>query len=312
MSFFPDNYTPPAPAGNYLRIEKDSQVRIRIISERPVIGFEAWTNDNKPLRWREQPAILPIEVRAEKDGTKRVREFLVMVVWDYADSKPKIWEITQTTIRNALFAFTKDPDFGHPMKYDLKVSRTDKSNNVTYSVVPANPLMIDGKLVLDMDAAQVAAAHINLNALFDGTNPFGETTPTHTAAAAPTTTLPPGAKAPAELITYLRQGAQRYESDPPLPDGWYSSLKSYLERIVGGTDERHAFIRWAFGAVSGDELSNGQWIMLKNWLRISKAADGKFYPDGVAKAEAEAAMAFLASKQAALTATEDMDEEIPF
>lgn len=312
MSFFPDDYTPPQSAGNYLKIGKDSTVRVRVISEHPILGFEAWTKDNKPLRWHERPSVLPSNVRVEENGTQQLKDFVAMVVWNYDVARLQIWQISQATIRNSLFALAKHKDYGHPTKYDLEITRTDKKGLTTYSVLPLPALQIDGKPALDMAAAQVAAAHINLNALFDGTNPFEEATATPTAPPAPTASLPPGAKAPAELITYLRQGAQRYESDPPLPEGWYGSLKGHLERIVGGADERHAFAQWAFGATSGDELSNGQWIMLKNWLRISKAADGKFYPDGVAKAEAEAAMAFLASKQAALTATEDMDEEIPF
>ena len=50
----------------------------------------------------------------------------------------KILEITQNTIKKAIFDLYKDSDWGDPKEYDIKISRKKEWDITKYSVVPSN------------------------------------------------------------------------------------------------------------------------------------------------------------------------------
>ena len=58
-----------------------------------------------------------------QEGT-RPRKFLACAVWNYATESVQLWEITQSSVINSLDDITRDADYGHPNRYDLKISRT--------------------------------------------------------------------------------------------------------------------------------------------------------------------------------------------
>ena len=114
-----------------------------------------------------------------------------------------------------------------------------------------------------------------------------------------TVTSPPvGPMTPAQLRPWLRESANRFSNDAPLPEGWRKAIIGHLSRLTGGDAGRHAFLAWAFGAESSNDLTDGAWHALYSWLDIRKSDDGKFYPSDLAIAEAKLAMAAMAEVEA--------------
>ena len=177
--FLPKGYEPPAQSGGrYLKITKNSEARVRIVSPSPILGWEYWTDDNKPRRLRERPNTQPADVRTGDDGNpEKLRHFWAMAVFDYADSVVKVWEVTQATIQRTIADLAGDEDWGHPAGYDLKIKRDDQTGRTTYAVapVPHKPLSAEAKRI-------VAETSVNLDALFNGDDPFATKPPAAPAA----------------------------------------------------------------------------------------------------------------------------------
>ena len=156
--FLPDEYEVPS-SSSYLKF-KDGETRFRILSK-PVIGWEDW-KDKKPVRFTmDNKPQKPI------DPKQPIKHFWAMAVWDYKGNRLAILEITQKSIQNTIKGLAKDPDCGDPTQYDIKVMRTGAGMDTEYEVlpIPAKPLSEDILLVYH-------EAHVNLNALFEGGDPF--------------------------------------------------------------------------------------------------------------------------------------------
>lgn len=171
-------YDVPKGDSKYLKFEKGETEFLPLSS--PIIGWEYWNHDNKPVRLREQPndpANLP-GIRADRDENEtpryRVNHFWAFPVIDCSDGKVKILEITQKTIQNDIRAYAKNAKWGSPtMRYSFTVSREGDKFDTKYTVM-ANPAFdIPEKWLAEWQ--RVVATGFNLEALFDGDDPF--TTP---------------------------------------------------------------------------------------------------------------------------------------
>lgn len=232
--FLPVGYEPPAQSGGrYLKIAKNSEARLRIVSPHPILGWEYWTSDNKPRRLRERPNTLPADVRTGDDGNpERLRHFWAMTVFDYADSAVKVWEVTQATIQRTIADLAADEDWGHPSAYDLKVKRDDSTSRTTYAVapVPHKPLSTDAKRI-------VAEAIVNLDALFNGDDPFATKPPALAAEPAPapppsqTTVAEPDRLTPWQLKTLHAAGGSYYGKE------WDKRRHIMVKSATGGRTE---------------------------------------------------------------------------
>ena len=161
MSWLPDNIHEPK-TGSYFKPLKGKQNRVRIINDKPLVGHVQWTSDKKPVRWKLG------DPRPEADygeGTKP-RVFIACVVWNYEERCTQVWEITQRTLQESLDTYTRDPDFGHPANYDLKITRKGEGMDTTYSMVP-----MPGEQNEDVVNA-IAELRVNLDALLHGEDPF--------------------------------------------------------------------------------------------------------------------------------------------
>ena len=161
MSWLPDNIHEPK-SGSYFKPLKGKQNRVRIINDKPLVGHVQWTSDKKPVRWKLG------DPRPEADygeGTKP-RVFIACVVWNYEERCTQVWEITQKTLQESLDALTRDPDFGHPANYDLKITRKGDMMDTTYSLVPM-PSDQNEDVV-----NAIAELRVNLDALLSGEDPF--------------------------------------------------------------------------------------------------------------------------------------------
>lgn len=162
---FPSNYTPPVASessGNYTKI-KDDPVKLRILSE-AITGYVYWTNENKPVRSAEYPQATP-NIRDDS----RPKHFWAFKVWNYATKQVEIWEISQASIRDILWGYWKDDEYGDLRQFPLKVSRTGKGLETKYQVIAGQ------KRDLEADIAQISAnTPVNLYALYTGDNPFAK------------------------------------------------------------------------------------------------------------------------------------------
>lgn len=161
MNFLPENYQAPKGSNNYMKLQ-DGENRIRVLSQ-PILGWEDWV-ENKPVRYRmdQRPA-------KSHDPKKPVRHFWAFIVWNYKEEKIQILQITQATIRNSIEALCKDEDWGEPYFYDLKIFRKGEGVDTEYMINPVSHRPVDKQI---MDAFNEMP--INLDALFDGEDPFSK------------------------------------------------------------------------------------------------------------------------------------------
>jgi hypothetical protein len=157
--FLPADYEAPKGESSYMKL-RNGENKFRILSK-PIIGWLDW-KDNKPLRFqmKNKPA-KPI------DPAKSIKHFWAFVVWDYADGKIKILEITQATIQSSIQSLNRDEDWGSPFDYDIKVIRKGEKLDTEYSVQPSpkKPLTDEVKQAL-------LNATIDMDQLFSGGDPF--------------------------------------------------------------------------------------------------------------------------------------------
>lgn len=163
MTFLPPNYEAPVSEGNYFKFKKGEN-SFRILSD-AVVGWEYWTRDNKPVRALEAWEELPEDAKKSENGQFQ-KHFWAFVVFNYEAKKPQILEITQKTIQEALEALVSNKKWGDPKKYDIVIKATGDGLEREYTVIPEP----------HTDAPKVAISQINLNALFQGEDPFNSKT----------------------------------------------------------------------------------------------------------------------------------------
>jgi len=129
------------------------------------MGFVYWRSDNKPVRLYEEPQDRPGDMR---EGDK-LKFFWAFAVWSYREGKVQVLEITQSTIIEQIKGLIFNADWGDPKDYDFTVTKRGEKLDTEYTVQPSpqKPLT----------AAQMKAyreARVNLEALFSGGDPFGD------------------------------------------------------------------------------------------------------------------------------------------
>lgn len=165
MSFLPKDYKAPESNSNYLKLEEGA-TKFRIVSE-CITGYEYWTEANKPVRLKEAPQEKPKDIRMNEDDSYTVKHFWAFKVLDRKDSGVKILELTQATIQRAIQALVEDEEWGDPTAYDITINRTGQKLDTKYSIVPS-----PHKALTKEEQSIIARTEIDLNALFQGANPF--------------------------------------------------------------------------------------------------------------------------------------------
>jgi hypothetical protein len=147
---------------------EDGKNKFRILSA-PLMGFMYWTNDKKPVRQTEPFKGTPDDAKLE-EGKFKPKHFWALVVWNYAESRVQILELTQASIQGPIQDFAMDSDWGDPREYDITVSKSGKLLETEYSVFPAP------KTAVPVEAHKAyREANINLEALLEGKDPFNST-----------------------------------------------------------------------------------------------------------------------------------------
>ena len=166
--FLPADYTMPANVSSYLKIADGEEFKLRILGT-PIIGYIYFNTENKPVRSRTAFDRLPSDIGKNKlDPTKQaeVKHFWAMPIYNITSGDIQIWEITQKTIMTKITDLVKDADWGSPLGYDIKIKR-EKTNIVSYTITPSNKSAISDEIT-----TAFIARPVNLNALFDGADPF--------------------------------------------------------------------------------------------------------------------------------------------
>ena len=248
MSYFSK---PPASAGTarYFKPQTGAPTKVRIIGQH-IEGWLYWTADNHPRRLRERPATMPDDIRVsvESEQPEQVRNFWAIPIYNHAIGAVQIWEVTQVTIMRQLYNLTAS-EWGDPTAYDLRVERSDAGRRTTYTVtaMPPAPLSAQARAV-------VAATPVNLQALFDGADPFASkatATTTTTAADAPPFSTKPGAIAWAMKVLGCTQDramayyeATKSEANPRTADEMWEAFFqdiTYMAKAVKPTNEEIPF-----------------------------------------------------------------------
>jgi len=163
-SFFQEGYEVPQAPSDYTKLKKGLN-KLRILSA-PIMGYEYWTEDNKPVRSRELWGVIPLDAKLPWEP----KHFWAMIVWNFETETVQIWQPTQKTILNEIYGLVENADWGDPRGYNLNITRKGDGLKTEYTVQPSPHSVITPTI-----KAAYVGKKINLNALFDGANPFEAT-----------------------------------------------------------------------------------------------------------------------------------------
>lgn len=117
---------------------ESGETRVRILSSKPYFFYEFWTdvpNAQKPGEVQHRKIVLGDDSSVvESFGIVPAKKSFVPV-WSYKDGKVMILEFGKQ-IGGQIRDLSKDPDWGSPVNYDLKITKTGKGLDTRYNVVP--------------------------------------------------------------------------------------------------------------------------------------------------------------------------------
>ncbi len=173
--FTPDKFA-ESQVGNYMKFE-DGQNRIRIL-EKPITGYVYWEDAEGNLVPKNEMAGKggkPVRVKSWEGLTNAQRGamkgFAAMVVWNYQAERIQILEVKQVGIMNALEALSLSKSWGDITTFDIVITKTRTGINPTdveYSVMPEPKEPVSKEI-----KEAYKEAHIDLEALYRGEDPFG-------------------------------------------------------------------------------------------------------------------------------------------
>jgi hypothetical protein len=123
----------PQSSGSYMKLKQGAN-KFRILSA-PILGYEYWTEDRKPVRARQLWNVIPVNADISKGWNPK--HFWAFVVWNFDDKAIQILELTQATIQRALTELIHNEDWGDPRGYSITINRKGESLDTEYSVVPS-------------------------------------------------------------------------------------------------------------------------------------------------------------------------------
>jgi len=154
---------------NPAQIAQDTEVRIRIMDFPGITGYEAWTTENKPMRFQLKPTEMPENIKTDDSGQRQMKQFISGICYDYTDGVFKCFTFTQKTLRDFLVKFAADEEYGDPTGYDIKIGRKGEMLLTKYSFTPSPPKALTDKLSTEWKEQK---AKCNLDAMFTGEEVF--------------------------------------------------------------------------------------------------------------------------------------------
>jgi hypothetical protein len=152
------------------KLTEGKEYRYRFFGE-ALTGYEAWldmgNNVSKPQRWEMCPTELPANAKADQNGKTEARFFLAGIVWDYANERFSIMQLTQKTLLDKLRKYTADEDYGDATEYDIKITRKVQGERTSYDLVAAPPKPVAKAIAIEFEEFEC-----NLKALISNDDPF--------------------------------------------------------------------------------------------------------------------------------------------
>jgi len=131
-SFLPPNYEVPKTGGSYTKFQPGDN-KFRILSA-PVMGFEYWNTEGKPVRLHNYPDVKPANMR----NGETIKHFWALKVWNYRTEALEVLEIVQSTIQSAILALSSSADWGDPREYDITINKSGSGKeNTKYAIMPS-------------------------------------------------------------------------------------------------------------------------------------------------------------------------------
>ena len=169
--FLPKGYEEPK-SNKYMKFKLGDN-KFRILSN-SIVGYEWWIEEKDE---KNQVIKKPVRIRMdefedrvhEAPDRKSVKLFWAMVVYNYATEDISILEITQKGIRDSINSLREDKDWGSPRGYDLVVARSGEGYDTNYNLIPKPKSEVTEEI-----KKRYESMHINLEALFDGGDPYAE------------------------------------------------------------------------------------------------------------------------------------------
>ena len=174
--------------GGYLTASKlgdGESFRVAIVSESPLEYWTVWGESDegqkKPFRFAGEPSAKDIEAELgefkqrlnyEQTQLEAPKFGLSFFVFDYADSKIKVFEITQKTLIKKVDELSNDEDYADLHAWDLKFTRTGLKMNTEYGILPS-PRKAGSQEEIDKAWSAAQEAGYDLQQLLVGGNPFG-------------------------------------------------------------------------------------------------------------------------------------------
>ncbi len=165
MTFLPPQYSVPESASGYMKFKKGTN-KFRILSP-AITGYEYWNVLNKPIRSKRQFDVMPNDIKVNDDSAySQIKHFWAFVVWNYEENTVQVLEITQATIQRAM-KIKIDNRGGDAMGYDFIITRTGEGLTTDYDIDTGKEEPVTSDAITEYHAKK-----INLEALFDGSDPF--------------------------------------------------------------------------------------------------------------------------------------------
>lgn len=168
-TFLPENYKVPSSGSRFMTKFPKGQTRFRVLSS-AVVGDVYWNTYNEVKRskggWEKTPSDIKTDDKGNPQGPNH---FWAFVAYNYEEKAIQLFEITQKTIMKAMKEYIDNEKWGDPKEYDFVVKKEGEGFQTEYSVTVEPKSDID-KDILD----EYESMNVNLEALFEGQNPFDE------------------------------------------------------------------------------------------------------------------------------------------
>jgi len=172
--FLPKGYTIPSTS-KYMKFQDGTNV-FRIL-DNPILGMEYWKTKEDgsgrlPVRKEMgvKISLSELEIDPKSGKLESPKHFWAMPVYNYQEKQIQILEITQLTLIKALTAYINNPKWGNPIEYDISITKSGSGIATEYQIDHDPKEAIDPEILKEFKETP-----INLNALFDGKDPFNTT-----------------------------------------------------------------------------------------------------------------------------------------
>lgn len=167
-----EDYSIPKSPSMYMKFEESEDGTEFMPLASAITGYEYWNVDNKPVRSAEAFDEIPEDIKKKDGKPEPIKHFWAFPVWDFADKKVKVLQITQKTIMTAIRDYTRNAKWGSPiMKYSFTVKRDDSSDITRYTTM-ANPSDPTIDYAITEAWEQAVQNGFDITRLYEGGDPF--------------------------------------------------------------------------------------------------------------------------------------------